>query len=54
LGVGGEPATQFRLDASGRTASDGQIVRKLEAVPPSAVTFIETAVAVAGTVQFPF
>jgi hypothetical protein len=27
FGVGGAPATQFRLEASGRGASAGQIVR---------------------------
>jgi hypothetical protein len=54
FGVGGEPATQLRLELSGRAMSDGQMVRKLDEVPPIAVTFIATAVAVAGIVQFPF
>ena len=54
FGVGGAPAAQFRLEASGRGASDGQIVRKLAAVPPTAVTFMATAVASEGTPQFPF
>jgi hypothetical protein len=54
FGVGGAPATQLRLDASGRAALAGQIVRKLAAVPPTAVTFMATAVAVDGMTQLPF
>src|SRR6476661_8401755 len=54
LGVGGEPGTQLRFEAKGRgETSDGQIVRKLPAVPPTAVTFIATAVASAGMLQRP-
>src|SRR5882672_5849235 len=54
LGVGGEPGTQLRLEANGRgETSDGQMVRKLPAVPPTAVTFIATAVASAGMSQRP-
>ena len=53
FGVGGAPATQFRLEANGRAASAGHTVRKLEAVPPTAVTFIATAVAEPGIEQLP-
>ena len=54
FGVGGAPAIQLRLELSGRGESAGQMVRKLAAVPPTAVTFIATAVAVVGIVQLPF
>jgi hypothetical protein len=54
FGVGGAPATQFRLELRGRGLSDGHTVKKLDDVPPIAVTFIATAVAVDGIVQLPF
>src|SRR5688572_7309496 len=54
LGTGAAPAVQLRFDASGRSASAGNSVRKLPAVPLTAVTLAAMPVAVAGIVQLPF
>jgi hypothetical protein len=53
LAVGAAPAVQFRFDASGRSASAGKRVRKLAAVPLTAVTLASIPVAEVGTVQCP-
>jgi hypothetical protein len=54
LGVAPWPGSQFRFDAVGTVArSAGNSTRNEAAVPPTTVTFIDTAVAPAGTLQLP-
>ena len=54
FGVGACPATQFKFDVNGRGASGGNTVRYELAVGLMIATEIDTPVAPAGIVQFPF